>query len=253
VDLAPLLDELAVNATAATTVQLLDGWLLRAAPEFPFRRCNSVFANRGNGALTDDRLALVDAFYRSRGLPVRYQVSPAGRPVDLDDRLAADGYEIEAPVDILVASTGVVIESTAGTAWSPSIVPGIDDEWARAYGALHGDDATTQHRTEAYAHLMRRLGPPVVVATVEDGGAPAGLGFGVVERRWLGVFGMGTHPGARGRGVATAVLHALAVEADARGASNCYLQVEVDNIAAHAVYARAGFTRAYGYHYRLKA
>ena len=37
-----LLDELAANATAATIVQLVDGWQLRAAPERPFRRCNSV-------------------------------------------------------------------------------------------------------------------------------------------------------------------------------------------------------------------
>src|SRR4051812_23927457 len=60
-----LLDELAVNATAATTVQVVDGWLLRAATEFPFRRTNSVFSNRGTGAVDDARFALVANFYRS--------------------------------------------------------------------------------------------------------------------------------------------------------------------------------------------
>jgi hypothetical protein len=72
-----VLDELAVNATAATTTQLVDGWLLRAAPDFPFRRCNSVFPNHGRGAVDDARLARVEDFYRARSAPARYQVSPA--------------------------------------------------------------------------------------------------------------------------------------------------------------------------------
>ena len=33
-----ILNELAINATAATTTQLVDGWLLRGSPDLPFRR-----------------------------------------------------------------------------------------------------------------------------------------------------------------------------------------------------------------------
>jgi N-acetylglutamate synthase len=129
----------------------------------------------------------------------------------------------------------------------------IDDAWAHAYGDLHGDDTVTPARVEAYGRLMRTLAPTVLVATASIDGTPAGVGFGVVERGWLGVYGMGTRPDARRRGVATTVLCVLARAAlDGFDATATYLQVEVDNDGAHALYERAGLRRAYGYHYRVR-
>jgi ribosomal protein S18 acetylase RimI-like enzyme len=49
------------------------------------------------------------------------------------------------------------------------------------------------------------------------------------------------------------VLGAIARFALARGAARLYLQVEVENAAARALYARAGFVEAYRYHYRRRA
>jgi ribosomal protein S18 acetylase RimI-like enzyme len=247
--LAPLLDELAVNATGATTFQVVDGWLLRAAPDFPFRRTNSVFPNGGVGAIDPARLAMVADFYRARDLPVRYQVSPAAQPSDLDDHLAREGYEIEAPVDILVAELADVLDRTE-TEWHVTVADGISDDWARDYGRLHASEDATADRIEAYGRLMRSVGPRVVAATVDVERRPAGLGFGVVERGWVGIYGMATRRDVRRRGVATAVLHALA-QAASDDASSAYLQVEVDNDGAQACYARASFTREYGYHYRV--
>jgi ribosomal protein S18 acetylase RimI-like enzyme len=249
-----LLDEMGFNATAATTVQLLDGWVLRAAPEYPFRRCNSVFPNRGDGPPHGTALALVEDFYESRGLVPRFHLSPAAQPADLDATLDRAGYEVEAPVDVLVAEVAEVLDAgrrlpRAGGA-AVHVADGIDDAWSHAYGALHGDESVTRARVEAYGRLMRTLGPPVVVATADLDGEPAGVGFGVVERGWLGVFGMGTRPDARRRGIATALLGALASSAAGHGATRCYLQVEVDNDAAQSLYRRAGYRRAYGYHYR---
>jgi ribosomal protein S18 acetylase RimI-like enzyme len=248
--IAALLDELAVNATGATTFQVVDGWLLRAAPEFPFRRTNSVFPNGGTGTIDDAPFDVVADYYRSRGLPVRYQLSPAARPAGLDERLARDGYEIEAPVDILVAELGAVVDRTT-TGWHVTVAEGISDDWARAYGRLHGTDDTIASRIEAYGRLMRTVAPRVVAATLDADGAPGGIGFGVVERGWLGIYGMATRPDVRRRGVATAILHALA-RASAPEASNVYLQVEIDNDGAQHCYRRAGFAREYGYHYRVR-
>ena len=74
----------------------------------------------------------------------------------------------------------------------------------------------------------------------------------IVAPPFAGVFSMLTLPEQRRRGLAEAVLGAIARFALARGAQQLYLQVEVANEAARTLYARAGFREAYRYHYRRR-
>ena len=93
------LDELAARAMPADEVIPLEGWELRATPTAPFRRLSSVHPI---GRVTDVDAAIraVEAFYAERKLPARFQISPASEPADLDARLEALGYVVEAPVTI---------------------------------------------------------------------------------------------------------------------------------------------------------
>jgi len=127
----------------------------------------------------------------------------------------------------------------------------VDEAWLVANAGAHGADESSRVRLAVYARLLARLGPraAAVALRLPDIGAAA-AGFVVVERGWAGIFGMGTNPAARRRGVATAILHALAQHARDHGAAQLYLQVEEDNDPALALYARAGFAPAYRYHYR---
>lgn len=249
-----LLDELSANATAATTVQLVDGWWCRAAPEFPFRRCNSALPYAGDSVGLEARIAVVESFYRERGLPARFQMSPAALPVGLDDALETRGYEIEEPTLVLVADTDRVVERTVrGDAVAVTVGDGIDEYWVAEYAAAYGDDETAREGLRAYGHLLRHLGPSVGTAVYTVDEKPSAVGLGVNERRWAGVFAMGTRPEARRRGAGTAVLHGLARWAQARGATRLYLQVETTNDGARQLYTRAGFETAYRYHYRTSA
>lgn len=200
-----LLEERAANAVAAPTVQVVDGWLVRAWPEAPFRRTSSVLPIRCGGAdderALERRFALVEEFYRRRGLPVRYQLGPITAPADLDARLAARGYAVEAPTLVQTADAARVVAATAReNEHEVTVADAIDDAWNEAYGAVQGGGETSR-RVEAYGRLLRRLGPPCVTALGRspDGRAVAS-GFAVLERGWAGVFGMGTHPAARRRG-----------------------------------------------------
>jgi N-acetylglutamate synthase len=249
-----LLDELAANATAGTTVQLVDGWLLRAAPEHPFRRCNSALPHGGDSIGLEARIGMVEAFYRDRDLPVRFQMSPAALPIGLDDVLETRGYEIEEPTLVLVADTARVVDHTARhEAGEVMFGDGIDEYWVAEYASAFGDDETARDRLRAYAHLLRHLGPSVGTAVLPIDETPAAVGLGVLERGWTGVYAMGTRPPARRRGAATAVLHALARWAQDRGAARMYLQVEATNDGARQLYTRAGFETGYRYHYRTHA
>ena len=234
------LDELTINATAATTHQVVDGWLLRAAPALPFRRSNCAIPLRAAATIP---ISVIEEFYEDRELTPRVQVTTGADPA-VDARLAQRNYEIEAPVDILVAPSATV-ESRARAAANVhlSTITNRDDRFAGIYSRLHdGND-----RVRAYGEMMATIGPPARAVIAKIDGEPVGMAFGVAERGWCGVYGMSTVPGMRRRGIAQTVLRALA-----RDAPNLYLQVERDNAAARALYDNVGFTHAYGYHYRVK-
>jgi N-acetylglutamate synthase len=246
---ARLLDDLAGRATAPTTVEPLDGWQLRADEEAPFRRANSVLAT-GDVADLDDALRIVEDFYGSRGQPARFRISRASRPPELDAVLAARGYEIEAPVVVACSDAATVLARTDGNG---HITKERDGAWGAAYGSLHDDDPGSRDRVLAYRRSLDRLDCPTVAAVAPvDAARLLALGFGVAERGWTGIFGMGTRPEGRRQGAATAVLHTIAEWAVAQDAARLYLQVELDNAPARSLYARAGFVDAYRYHYRTR-
>jgi hypothetical protein len=95
-----LLDELGANATASPVTQLVDGWLLRCAPDLPFRRSNAALPLGSRGADLAATVATVEDFYERRGLPACVQVSTAAPP-EIDKYLASRGYRIDAPTDVL--------------------------------------------------------------------------------------------------------------------------------------------------------
>jgi GNAT superfamily N-acetyltransferase len=244
-----LLDELAANATTAGAQHVVDGWRLRAAPDLPFSRANTVvpFAGPAPALGVTARIEVVERFYRDRGLPVRFLLSPAADPADLDARLSARGYTIATPVDIYVATADrVLAESVGANSPAARVVDAIDVDWIIAF---------TENRTRllGYADLLAAIEPPSVAAIVDLNGAPAAIGFGVLERGWVGIFGMATRSVMRRRGAARAALRALARWASDAHATDLYLQVETDNEPARALYESAGFVRNHGYHYRVLA
>lgn len=238
-----LLDEVAANATPAPITRLVDGWLAKVAPGLPFRRANAVLPAAGAGADPVRSGAVLDelaAWYRAQGLRLIVQV-PSTDPA-LDALLAARGMAVEAPVDVLVATP---FAGVPGPGVEVAVTVGVDAAWAARYGAVHGEDDGSRARVEAYGRMLADLGPAAVAAVARCAGEVAGVGFGVRERGWLGVFGMGTGVAHRRRGVARAVLAALATGADT------YLQVEVDNAPAQALYRGLGLTPSHRYHYRV--
>jgi ribosomal protein S18 acetylase RimI-like enzyme len=266
-----LLDELAANATPAPLTRLVDGWLAKAAPGLPFRRASAVLPPPGAGA--DHRRAsasldVLEAWYRSLGLRLLVQVSsadPSGG--ELDALLAARGAEVEAPVDVLVAEAAAVVDA-AGPALdrlrvaveerTPVGHRAVLDVDARAEvdaALLVGvaaslEDPVARDRSEAYGAMLEPLGGSALVGHVAVDDRTVGVGFGVLERGWAGVFGMATAPMWRRTGVAGALVGALAEAAADRHGTQLYLQVETDNEPARHLYEGLGFARHHGYHYR---
>jgi ribosomal protein S18 acetylase RimI-like enzyme len=187
-------------------------------------------------------IEIVEAFYSARGRRPLVQVTPAEARIALDARLAARGWTEQRPTDVLVAPSDQVLART--TAGAVSLSEAVDPGWVAAW-------ARCEERADAEAHareVLRRIEPATAYAIADEG---AGVGLAVCESGWAGLYCVATRADARRRGIAGALVHALVRWAGERGARGVYLQVERDNAPGQALYARLGFRRSHGYHYRL--
>ncbi len=94
------------------------------------------------------------------------------------------------------------------------------------------------------------LRPDHPVAFAFTAGMGSAQGRAVVIDDWVGIFDMLTEPSARGRGLGRSVLASLLAWGAVQGAERAFLQVEVGNEPAMALYSAGGFELAYRYSYR---
>lgn len=253
---ARLLDEIAAAAMVSPIEADVGGWWCKAAPDLPFRRCNVALPPAD--AVTDRErfqhgLADVRRWYHDLGLRLIVQVSSAiAGWEEVDGWLAAEDLAVEAPVDVMVDddTDRTCDRCLAAAVAAVTVTIGIDAAWAEAHGRLHGGGPIQHQRAVAYGQMLAGLGDRALGASRVVDGQVAGVGFGVIDRGWLGIFGMGTAPEHRRQGIATDVVWALQAAAAQQGAHRAYLQVETDNAAAIALYGDLGFERSHGYHYR---
>lgn len=252
-DAALLIEQLAVNAWPAATVQLVDGWLLRHTPSVARRRSNSALpppsAAQAGSAQRARVLDLAEQFYARRGQPTVVQVSPAELHRHLDRDLAARGYHRQAPTVVLtIPIRRVPVSAPTSSALAVSVADTAASPWLAAWAAIEArPDAAATSRL-----VLARIDPPAGYLTATRDGEVLGVGMLVVERGWAGVFCMATRPADRRRGVATAILQHAASWAGGRGARRLYLQVEEDNLPALRLYRRLGFQPSHHYHYRVQ-
>jgi GNAT superfamily N-acetyltransferase len=231
-----LVEELAARGWPAAETLRADGWLLRHTPSLTRRRSNSALPvgdRHGN-------LALVEDFYARRAGRALVQVAPAEAGTSLDSELARRGWSSEGPTDVLVADTRAVLACTQAGEVALAARPSA--EWVTTWAAC-------EERADAHAReVLERIEPPTAYALARG---DLGVGLAVCERGWAGLFCVASAASARRRGIARNVVHVLTRWAAENGAQRVYLQVEVANGPAHALYAGMGFQRSHGYHYRV--
>ena len=184
-------------------------------------------------------------FYKKRNILPRFQVTSASNPGGLDKSLEDLGFAFEmrtylqtAPIDRLLHFEPTI---------KVEILTDPDPAWIHTYAEAGGFG---KHSMKIREGIFRRIALNKAFAlaiTDEDG---MGAGLGVLERDWLGLFGIETLPDQRRKGVATAVNHALASWGAQRGAKRVYLQVEASNDSALKLYGKMGFETEYHYWYR---
>jgi len=241
------LEEVVVDAWPAEECEVLDGWLLRKSGG-PTHRGNSVATlDAGRELELRERIERAEAFYRARGTRPMFQVGPCATPSGLDAALAERGYAVEGAAVCAIAEVRDVLDRLPrGTETS------VSGRASEAWLELARTQSRFRDTYDVFLGFLKRLGTRCRYATARDakGTVVAGC-FAISSEERLGIYGMLTIAEARRRGAGGALLRALAESAAAECMRELYLLVETDNVAARALYQKAGFTDAYTYHYRV--
>lgn len=188
--------------------------------------------------------------YRRHGFPPAFRLPDLPAFERLHGRLADMGFVREQPT---LTQWGRVSDLQAvhpGPATDLADAP--DAHWMAMFlgAGLDPVDGACRARSLARATGTRYAS----VCDIDGTGEMLACGAASFSHGWLGVHGMRTAASQRGRGLAARLLHTMALEARRRGIERVFLQVDVHNAPALALYRRAGFQTAWPYAYwRLPA
>lgn len=225
----------------ALASRAIDGWLARASSGGSVR-ANSVSALDYTGRDLELSIAAVVAFYREEKARPRFTITDASAPAGLDDALAARGWRRQGEHVTMAKNVAPPVSThKIEVRWHEAPTPG----WFQVY--LEG---LSQDRRAVAPRLVERVpAPRMFFSALRDGNVIAS-GLSVLDGPLASVQCMATLPFARRTGTARAVLAAIEGWGCERGARRLYLQTDLGNSAAMALYQSVGYTIAGRYHTR---
>lgn len=211
------------------------------------RRANSI----QSFAPTDDvaperRLDALVAAYDARGIEPCFRVTPLAGTATFE-ALCAAGWR--------AFGQSLVLDRPIGLTSGPdgdALIHAPDDAGFLAIQArLKGLDDAGSANLKAIVDRVQLPAAGLVLQGAD--GAPAASMLCIVSDGIGVLLNVVTDPAQRRQGLAGRLLATALSWFDENGASHAALQVEADNVAAIALYLRAGFAYRYPYHYRLPA
>ncbi|NQX14115.1 GNAT family N-acetyltransferase [Microbacteriaceae bacterium VKM Ac-2855] len=241
------LDVLAAAAWPGLTVEPYEGWRLRAAGGVT-KRANSVLPL---GDVTDAERAIdaAEAFAAAQRIPPLFQLSPASRPADLAERLAARGYEAIDPTIVLTGSIDTALARLA-----PGEPARLDDEpdaaWLDVWWSVDGRGGAAE--LDVARRILAAI--PSRYASVGSNGATHAVGrLTTIDApdgtAWAGLHAIATRPEARRLGHARTIIRSLLQDARGRGVERLWIQVLAENTGARRLYSALGCEPASRYAY----
>ncbi len=209
------------------------------------RRANSVLPNGDPSLDLDEAIDHVIGFYRKRALVPRFQMTEASSPAGLDEALHDVGFHHE--MKTYVESASLRELTTEEAEHEVELFDRPTREWLLAFahaGEMDRESAQVRHA------IFERIPSDKRFALIRLDGKIAGVCVGVLEGKWLGLFGLVTVDEHRHKGLAISLNRELASWASRSGATMAYLQVVAENKPALSLYHRLGFNIRYEYWYR---
>lgn len=255
------LERAAAEHWRGTEQEWLGDWLLRAAEGFT-GRANSALPLGDPGLPLDDALAVVTGWYRARGLPPMIAVPlPLERPAaaevlpscplpsGLDDHLSERSWATRpGPAYVMTAELAALPPAPGLPADAEFRVDAEPDEaWLDMY------HYRGQRRQPTVLRTVLMSAPAQEFASIRAGSDRDVVAIGrlSIGAGWAGITAVEVDPALRRAGLGTALTLGICAEAASRAVSRAFLQVEITNTAARALYERVGFRYSHRYHYRI--
>ena len=241
------LEALGADAWPASEVQHVDGWRLGLSVGVS-RRANSLLPLEPvTGRRLEDAIDEVEWRYASHGLTPCFKMTAAALPAELSAALDRRGYSVEQHSQVLTADAAAVAAHDDGS-HGVHLIDAPEAHWAAICWPADGDGKEAAGRFA----IAKRLPEPRVFALAQLSGNAGGAGLAVAQGDWACLGAIHVLPAFRRRGLAKAIVTALAAWAVARSVQRLYLQVQFSNAPARRLYDGLGFHFAYAYHYRMR-
>ncbi|MFB5759815.1 GNAT family N-acetyltransferase [Paenibacillus medicaginis] len=240
------IEELSLNALPAFYQMSIDGWIVRYAAGYT-KRANSVNPiYSGEDIGVEKKLLQCENFYTNVSLDPVFKMTPFIHPGKLDELLEQRGYEAADLSSVQTLKLSHIMEPQLDDV---KISAEVDDEWMDVFARF------TNLPPEQMVIKRKMLSLPLlskVFIILYKDSAPVACVTGVLEREWLGIYDLVTHPEQRGQGYARQLVLKLLQWGKRQGAGYSYLQVLKNNAAAMRLYSKLGYREAYTYWYRVK-
>lgn len=237
------LERAAFRAFPAEVETTVGGFICRTTRDGVARRWNSATTIPGVTMAAMADLPQVEEFYHNAGRPPLVRVLSV-----VDHRLDLSLHELRWRAEAETTVCSALIDGSAGSLESVASEPTA--AWCRLKARSRD---MTEPQLDAWLQRTRDIAGSVgYVQSVDDDGDVVGIGVGVADEGWLGVFDMYVEPRHRQRGRGTALLADLLAWGRSKHCSHAYLQVTLDNEVALDMYAGFGFEERYRYWYRRK-
>ncbi len=240
------LEELALTTWPALQQWLYDGWIIRFADGHT-RRANSVNPLYPSHQDAAAKIAQCEQWYAEHHLPAVFRLNQHTAPADLDRLLDARRYcRVDASLTLhRRLDSWSLPRGLPGAMRSEQIL-----DWLALYCQLSGKAIEQQ---DTHTAILQAIPAPRLFAALWDGDQAVACAIGVVYARALSLVDVVTAPQHRQRGYGTSLVCQIFAWAQQIGATDASLQVQGDNVAARALYARLGFREIYTYWYRVRA
>jgi GNAT superfamily N-acetyltransferase len=235
-------EEASLNAWPALQQSLFDGWVLRFSRGFT-KRANSIVPLYPAQQSAIEKIRYCENLYSREQLTTIFRLTTVVESDALDALLEQRGYRRVDP-------TRVLVRNLTGT--RAPIDPRFREiprgEWLDAYSRAAEIPAAG---AQLHAMLLAGIRTEHVFGAIFVDDVAVACGIAVLERELVGLFDIVTHPSARRRGHARALVTSLLGWGQRAGAHHAYLQVVEANGPGRALYEQLDFETLYRYWYRV--